>query len=249
MGCGSSASASEPGSGASGRTVSGGAQKGKNLIPGKVEFHYFGLNGRADPLRMMFEYHGQPYEKISETPEGWEATKAAGGGGEFGGGLPYAEFTHQGKKERIAQFGSILRFFCIRYGYYNTKDWKCARFHDPIIDTWADALGLSSAILFGGEEKKQENTEKFVAFAKKYNKLVETNLRHHNGKYVGGNSIGAGDFVMAAWIGNFFFNDANPLAPMMKATLNDTPKFKQYAENVIMKEFTYLKTRGPQPPF
>lgn len=79
--------------------------------------------------------------------------------------------------------------------------------------------------------------------------MVEKNLCHHNGKYVGGNSLGMGDFVMAAWVGNFFFNDANPVAPMMKATLAATPKFKNYAENVIMKEFTYLKTRGQQPPF
>ena len=97
--------------------------------------------------------------------------------------------------------------FSIRYGYYNTKDWKCARYHDPIVDTWADALGLSSAILFGPETEKQANIEKFVAFAKKYNALVDANLRHHGGKYVGGNSIGMGDFVMAAWVGNFFFND------------------------------------------
>ena len=151
MGCGSSASASEPGSGGS-RTVSGGSQKGKNLFPDTVEFHYFGLNGRADPLRMMFEYHGQAYKKIEETPEGWEAKKAAGQGGEFGGGLPYAECKVGGKQMRFAQFGAILRMFCIRYGYYNTKDWKCARYHDPIVDTWADALGLSSAILFGPED-------------------------------------------------------------------------------------------------
>ena len=150
MGCGSSASASEPGSG--GAKSGGASNKGKNLFPTKVEFRYFGLNGRADPLRMMFEYHGQAYEKIEETLEGWEAKKAAGGGGEFGGGLPQAEATIQGKKMCFAQFGAILRMFCVRYGYYNTKDWKCARYHDPIIDTWADALGKSSAILFGPED-------------------------------------------------------------------------------------------------
>ena len=248
MGCGSSASASEPGSGGS-RAVSGGGQKGKNLFPGTVEFTYFGLNGRADPLRMMFEYHGQPYKKNEETPESWEAKKAAGQGGEFGGGLPQAQCTIQGKQMNFAQFGAILRMFCVRYGYYNTKDAKCSRYHDPIVDTWADALGKSSAILFGGEEKKQDNINAFVEFAKLYNALVEKNFAHHNGKYVGGNSIGMGDFVMAAWIGNFFMNDSNPVAPLLKPTLNACPKLKAYAENVIMKEFAYLKTRGPQPPF
>ena len=76
MGCGSSASASEPGAGGASRS---GGQKGKNLLNQCVEFHYFdGLNGRADPLAQMFEYHGQQYKKIGETAEGWEAKKAAG---------------------------------------------------------------------------------------------------------------------------------------------------------------------------
>ena len=126
-------------------------------VTSEVTFYYFEGNGRGDPLGQMFEYHGQAYKKIEETPEGWEAKKAAGQGGEFGGGLPYAECKVGGKQMRFAQFGAILRMFCIRYGYYNTKDWKCARYHDPIVDTWADALGLSSAILFGPEDKKQEN--------------------------------------------------------------------------------------------
>ena len=87
-----------------------------------------------------------------------------------------------------------------------------------------------------------------MGIAKKMNALVDTNLRHHGGKYVGGNSIGMGDFIMAAYVGNFFFNDANPLSAGLKPTLDETPKFKHYAENVVMKEFPYLKTRGVQPP-
>ena len=76
MGCGSSASASEPGAGGA-RT--GGVQKGKNVLNQCVEYHYFdGLNGRADVLTQLFKYHGQDAKKIGETPEGWEAKKAAG---------------------------------------------------------------------------------------------------------------------------------------------------------------------------
>ena len=30
----------------------------------KVKIEYFALLGRADPLVQMFEYHGQPYEKV-----------------------------------------------------------------------------------------------------------------------------------------------------------------------------------------
>ena len=98
MGCGSSAAASEPGAGGGSRAVSGGAQKGKNCYPGTVKLVYFDLNGRADPIRQMFEYHGQKYEKTCETFETWAAKKAAGQGGEFGG-LPYTECEIGGKKQ------------------------------------------------------------------------------------------------------------------------------------------------------
>ena len=57
----------------------------------------------------MFEYHGQPYNKVAKNMPDWEAQKASGDGGEFGGGLPQAVFTDNGKKHRIAQFGAILR--------------------------------------------------------------------------------------------------------------------------------------------
>lgn len=52
MGCGSSASASEPGAGGA---STGGGKKGKNLLNQCVEYHYFeGLNGRGDPLNQLF---------------------------------------------------------------------------------------------------------------------------------------------------------------------------------------------------
>ena len=228
MGCGSSASASEPGSGGA---RSGGGQKGKNLLNQKVEFHYFqGLNGRADPIRQMFEYHGQQYAKIDETPEGWEARKARGEGGEFGGGLPYAEITVNGQKKRLAQFGAILRMFCVKYGYYNPKDYKCSLYHDPIVDTWADVQSAAAKILFGSEADKPKNVENFIGVAKKFHMMIETQMRHHGGKYAGGNSVGMADFVMAAWIGNFVYNPENPFSQPLQQTCDATPKFKAYCQ-------------------
>ncbi len=51
MGCNSSTASSEPGFGGK-----------KSSIPSTVTFEYFNIGeGRADPIRQMFEYHGQPY--------------------------------------------------------------------------------------------------------------------------------------------------------------------------------------------
>ena len=64
--------------------------------------------------------------------------------------------------------GAILRMFCIKFGYYNTKDWKMSRYADPIVDTFADVLAKSSAILFGPESEKEANIAAFIAIAKLY---------------------------------------------------------------------------------
>ena len=79
------------------------AQKGMKNLSNEITFSYFGLMGRGDPLRQMFEYQGQPYKKVDVDPAEWEAAKARGEGGEFGGGLPQATFTDEtGKEHRLA---------------------------------------------------------------------------------------------------------------------------------------------------
>ena len=144
--------------------------------------------------------------------------------------------------------GAILRMFCIKYGYYNPKDFKCSLYHDPIVDTFADVLGASTKILFGSEADKPKNVEAFIAIAKKFHKMADTQMCHHGGKFIGGNSVGMGDFVMASWIGNFVHNPENPFTQPLQATCSDTPKFKQYCQTV-MTEFTWLKQRGKPNPF
>ena len=72
------------------------------VMTSEVTFYYFNIQGRADPLQQMFEYHGQPYKKVGyEFPE-WEALKANGQGGEFGGGLPQAKYTSNGETVQLS---------------------------------------------------------------------------------------------------------------------------------------------------
>lgn len=42
-------------------------------ITNEVTFYYFGFLGRADPLTQMFEYHGQPYNKVTLDFGEWAA--------------------------------------------------------------------------------------------------------------------------------------------------------------------------------
>ena len=160
--------------------------KAKGVVPGKVEFWYLQGMGRSDPLHQMFEFHGQPYQKIEKSNEDWEAQKARGDGGEFGGGLPQAIYMENGKKVRISQMGAILRHFGIRYGYYNTRDHSCSMYVDPIVDTFADQLSFMTKLLFATPEKKADAAKAYCEFAVKFHGLVEKNLTHHRGKYAAG---------------------------------------------------------------
>ena len=136
MGCGSSAGAENPGSAGK----AGG--KGKGCVAGTVTYYYLqGFWGRADPITQLFQYHGQACKYVALPPPEWEAQKARGDGGEFGGGLPQAMFSENGKSVRLCQLGAIMRYFGIRYGYYDPKNWKLACHVDPIIDTWSDIVG------------------------------------------------------------------------------------------------------------
>ena len=93
------------------------------------------------------------------------------------------------------------------------------------------------------DDGKTQAIEKCVERAKKFHALIEKNLEHHGGRFAAGNNVTIADFIMASWIGNFVMNSENPFSPQLKATLDETPKFKAYCAN-IMQEFTHLKTRG-----
>jgi len=247
MGCNSSAPAAEPGSKAAASKKKDGK---KGIVGSEVRWEYFEGFGRGDPLTQMFEYHGQSHQKTNLDFGGWEARKQRGDGGEFGGGLPQAYVTEGGKTTRMAQFGAILRSFGIRFGYYNPKDWRQARYIDPLIDSWSDLQGKLGAVAFApDEEAKGKAFEAFLAFVKKFNGLVEANLNHHGGKFVAGNEITVGDFVVAAYVGNYCLK--NPMfagSQPFTAALDDTPKTKAYA-NMIIEALPHLKNRTQQYPF
>jgi len=60
-----------------------------------------------------------------------------------------------------------MRTFGIRYGYYNPKDWKMARYCDPIIDTWGDIQGSLGGFAFASDEDKPAKLEAFLDVCRK----------------------------------------------------------------------------------
>ena len=78
--------------------------------------------------------------------------------------------------------------------------------------------------------------------------MMEKNLNHHNMKWAAGDQISIAEFIMASWIGNFVMNEENPYFMLLQATLDETPKFKDYCD-AILNEFSHLRTRGNVGPF
>ena len=57
-------------------------EKSKNITE-TIKIEYFPFMGRADPLIQMFEWHGQPYEKIIVDQSTWNDVKGTQDSGEF----------------------------------------------------------------------------------------------------------------------------------------------------------------------
>lgn len=236
MGCNSSTTASQPG-------PAGGVGK-KGILSGTVKYTYFNIGyGRADPLEQMFSHHGQPHEKVAVAP-------GAGPTSEFGTGLPQIDATIGGKNVHMGQLGAMLRSFGIRYGYYNPKDWKQARYCDPIVDCWADIMNAVAGPAFNQDPSKTEElVQKMIAVFGKFMALCEKQFTHHGGKYIAGNNVTIADFILCSFFGNLVKNAKFEASPMIMPLLDDKPKLKAYAMS-IETNFPHLKNRGePAYPF
>ena len=160
----------------------------------------------------MFTFVGQPFKKNDQDFGPWEARKAAGDGGEFGGGLPQAFFTDNDKSMRCGQFGAIMRSFGIRYGFYDPKDWGKARYIDPIVDTFADVLNAQAAFAFAEDDAGREaGCTAYENTVGKFMGLIEANMKHHGGKFAAGDSITIADFVVAGHMQACSLNKASPM--------------------------------------
>lgn len=202
----------------------------KGVLQSEIVIFYFAGMGRADPIRQMFEYHGQRYKKIDIDPNYWAEKKAADEGGEFGGGLPQVMFEDEnGVELELAQFGSIMRHFGMRYGYYDASSFEMSRYVDPIVETFGDLMNHLAKIIFApNDADKMPLIFSYLEFVKKYHSMVESNLEHHGGCYAAGDQVTIADFVMASYIGNYLLNPAFVASQQAQAIVGETPNFEAY---------------------
>ena len=151
-------------------------------------------------------------------------------------------FTENGKWARLSQTGAIMRYFGIRYGYYDPKNWQQACHIDPIVDTWSDICAAFAGIAFAPDADKPAAIDKAVNVAKKVNALAEKSLVKCGGPFIAGKKVTIADFFMASYMGNMVTNPLNPASQRIIACLDETPKFKAYCET-LKKEFPHLSQR------
>ena len=236
MGCGSSATASNPGAQANTKRPG---------ITSEITVMYFeGAFARASVLVHLFEYVGQPWKWNKLSQEKYGQMCAAGEMGEFGKGLPQIQVSMNGKSQQMAQTNAILRSFGMRYGLYDPRDWKAARYCDQVVETNGDVIGACFPILGGGP------IEPFLAVTKKFHNMIEKNLAHHGGKYVAGNKITIADITTCSYISCFIKNKhpGNKVAAPNAAQLSETPRFAEYIERMC-KEFPYILNRVVEDPY
>ena len=118
-----------------------------------------------------------------------------------------------------------MRYFGIRYGYYDTRNFRCCRYVDPIVDTFCDSLAMMAGFMFAPEADQPIRAGDYMVFAQRFHGLMERNLSHHGGKFAAGDHITIADFVMASHIGNYIDNAKFPLTNEMQQLLDETPLF------------------------
>ena len=150
----------------------------------------------------------------------------------------------------MQQLGATMHSLGIRFGYYDTKDWKAARYCDPIVDCWSDIVGGAAGVAFAPDAEAQAAAvEKLNMITTKFGAYCEKILSHHNGQFIAGNKMTIADFIMASYIGNFGTNPKNPAHANIQASLDSTPKLKAYFAKANTT-FPFLAKRGaPASPF
>ena len=109
----------------------------KNVTPqrpsNQLQLHYFDVNGRAEPMRMLLNHAGVPFNDVRLQQSDWPNTKYTSP--YDGGSLPIAI---TGDKKVLKESTDILRYFGRMCGYYPT-DATTAMICDNIIDNFKES--------------------------------------------------------------------------------------------------------------
>ena len=209
-----------------------------NINMSDITLHYFPLHGRGECIRMVFNYHGVPFNDHLIQFQEWPQVKMSGLA-EFGQ-LPVLEIDG----ERMIQSKSVVRYVCQKYGYYpsNIKD---AYLVESICDLKEDVLSLLAPLMF---KKQVEDVQKWYnesapIFLRQVERRLENN--HGGNGFIVGNSVSMADFQIFQLVHDYFLKKG-----FEEQVAQHAPKLNQFMQRFPTTSATlrsYLKTREDRP--
>ena len=218
------------------------------MVSGKPELIYFGLAGRAEPIRMALGLKGVQFTDTRLDFPTFGAKKAAG---DFPlGSVPV---WHEDGLV-ICQSNVILRMVGQRHGMYSTNSdtaWAIDSTMEYAEDCFA-AMAKKNKTAPGGDFQA-EDLANVMELHTKMCEMIERRLSMHGKKFIAGtNDVTVGDVKLSHMFYNNVYNEALGLSDdqrnQLKANIAKYKKAEQYID-VTMRQVlaNYLKTRPPCP--
>ncbi|CAK5020545.1 unnamed protein product [Meloidogyne enterolobii] len=195
----------------------------------QYKLHYFDLPGRAEAIRMLFYYKGQPFEDYRIKKEDWPTVKSKYPFGQ----VPVLEV--DGKQ--LAQAGAILQFLGKKFELAGKDEWEEAKAMEIIFlnDEMGVAVGPYIGAKFGFREGNVEQLRKdvFLPAIERYFPLYEKRLEESNSGFILASGLSFVDFSVAHFTGMMIEMEKDIMAKYPKLVDFSTrfyslPQLKEY---------------------
>ncbi|CAK5037894.1 unnamed protein product [Meloidogyne enterolobii] len=195
----------------------------------QYKLHYFDLPGRAEAIRMLFYYKGQPFEDYRIKKEDWPTVKSKYTFGQ----VPVLEV--DGKQ--LAQTGAIMQFLGKKFDLGGKNEWEEAKAMEIIFlnDEMGVAIGPYIGAKFGFREGNVEQLRKdvFLPAIERYFPLYEKRLEESNSGFILPSGLSFVDFSVAHFIGMMIEMEKDIMAKYPKLVDFSTrfyslPQLKEY---------------------
>ena len=185
------------------------------------DLHYFGLHGRAEPIRLLLHKSGADWKDTIVS--NWGEVKNT-----YPGGQVPCLILEDGT--RMGESVAIARFVAQRHGMY-PDDPVEALAVDEYLHTWSEFFSKTYPPAFASDDTKAAKIETAFAAAEQFIKAYDTEFA--KGGWLVGNRFTAADAVVGAYYFAFFNNPSVGFEKArFEALLVKYPNFKAYGERV-----------------
>ncbi|KAH7670035.1 GST-5 protein [Aphelenchoides avenae] len=204
----------------------------------KYKLYYFDLRARAEPIRMLFHYVGQPFEDVAVSLNPWDNWL------EFKpktplGQLPYLEVIEDGRETLVVAHSiAILRYLAKKFGLEaETVDEQavCDMYAGHVEDVLQRGLHyLWTKIGLEPVEKEPELRKSvFLPAAKEFGEALEKQLAKNGNGFVVGKKLAWVDFHVACFTDMYMQGIKTvfshyPLVEKHRLTVFEIPAINEY---------------------